>query len=91
MLTRILLLSLTASTLLTDYIKWPGLAQVYQYRCQRENNKTGEITYQTQYGISSLTVEVASAKDLLKLRREHWTIENKVVAYTRFALQAILC
>ena len=70
--------TLTASTLLTDYIKWPGLAQVYQYRCQRENNKTGEITYQTQYGISSLTVEVASAKDLLKLRREHWTIENKV-------------
>ena len=70
--------TLTASTLLTDYINWPGLAQVYQYRCQRENNKTGEITYQTQYGISSLTVEVASAKDLLKLRREHWTIENKV-------------
>ena len=70
--------TLTASTLLTDYIKWPGLAQVYQYRWQRENNKTGEITYQTQYGISSLTVEVASAKDLLKLRREHWTIENKV-------------
>lgn len=70
--------TLTASTLLTDYIKWPGLAQVYQYQSQRENTKTGEITYQTQYGITSLSPEIASAEDLLKLRREHWTIENKV-------------
>ena len=70
--------TLTASTLLTDYIDWPGLAQVYEYRSQRENIKTGEITYQTQYGITSLAPEVATAKDLLKLRRQHWTIENKV-------------
>ena len=70
--------TLTASTLLTDYIKWPGLAEVYQYQSQRDHIKTGEITYQTQYGITSLAPEVASAKDLLKLRREHWTIENKV-------------
>lgn len=70
--------TLTASTLLTDYINWPGLAQVYEYRSQRENRKTREVTYQTQYGITSLTPEVATAKDLLKLRREHWTIENKV-------------
>ena len=70
--------TLTVSTLLTDYINWPGLAQVYQYRSQRENTKTDEITYQTQYGITSLAPEVASAEDLLKLRRGHWTIENKV-------------
>ena len=70
--------TLTVSTLLTDYIKWPGLAQVYQYQSQRENTKTGEITHQKQYGISSLSPEAASAEDLLKLRREHWTIENKV-------------
>ena len=31
--------TLTASTLLTDYINWPGLAQVYQYRSQREHEK----------------------------------------------------
>ncbi len=70
--------TLTASTMLTDYINWPGLAQVYQYQSQREHTKTGEITYQTQYGITSLAPEVASAKDLLKLRRQHWTIENKI-------------
>ena len=70
--------TLTASTLLTDYIKWPGIAQVYQYQSQRENTKTAQISSQTQYGITSLSPEVASAEDLLKLRREHWTIENKV-------------
>ena len=70
--------TLTASTLLNDYIKWPGLAQVYQYQTQRVNTKTGETTYQTQYGITSLTPQVASAEALLKLRRTHWTIENKV-------------
>jgi predicted transposase YbfD/YdcC len=70
--------TLTASTLLTDYINWPGLAQVYQYQSQRENIKTGQTTFQTQYGITSLTPENASAEALLKLRREHWTIENKV-------------
>ncbi len=70
--------TLTASTLLTDYINWPGLAQVYQYQSKRENTKTGETTYQTQYGITSLTPQDASAKTLLKLRRQHWTIENKV-------------
>ena len=70
--------TLTASTLLADYINWPGLAKVYQYHTQREHTKTGEITTHTQYGITSPSPEAASAKDLLKLRREHWTIENKV-------------
>ena len=36
--------TLTASTLLTEYINWPGLAQVYQYRIQRKHIRTGEIT-----------------------------------------------
>ena len=71
--------TLTASTLLTDYIKWPGIAQVYQYQSQRENTKTAQISSQTQYGITSLSPEVASAEDLLKLRREHWTIETKSI------------
>ncbi len=56
------------------------------YKCQalvsilsrRVNTKTGEISSQTQYGITSLTPQKASAETLLKLRRGHWTIENKV-------------
>ena len=68
--------TLTASTALTDYMKWPGLAQVYQYRCERKHTRTGKITHQTQSGITSLSPTQASAERLLQLRRGHWTIEN---------------
>lgn len=68
----------TASTLLTKHIDWPGLSQVYRYETHKQNKKTGEIRCHTQYCITSLSPEVASAKDLLKLQRGHWTIENKV-------------
>ena len=70
--------TLRCSTLLTPDTDWPGLAQVYEYHIERHNTQTGEITQQTQYGITSLTPEKASAEDLLKIRRGHWTIENKL-------------
>ena len=70
--------TITASTLLTDYINWPGLAQVYRYQTHKENTQTGQTHRHTQYCITSLSPETASAKQLLKLQRGHWTIENKV-------------
>lgn len=70
--------TMTTSTALTDtdYVKWPGLAQVYQYRTERINTKTGKKTYMTQYGITSLISKYASAERILELRRGHWAIEN---------------
>ena len=70
--------TLTASTLLTEHTDWPGLQQVYQYTIHQKSKNTGQVKGYTQYGITSLTPEHASAADLLKLRREHWTIENKL-------------
>ena len=70
--------TLTASTLLNEYTDWPGLKQVYEYQIQRKHLATGDTTHQTLYGITSLAPETASAEDLLKLRRGHWTIENKL-------------
>ncbi len=70
--------TLTASTLLTEHTNWPGLQQVYQYTTHQKCKKTERVKCYTQYGITSLTPERASAADLLKLRREHWTIENKL-------------
>ena len=76
---RITTRTLTASTLLTEHTDWPGLQQVYQYTTQQKCKKTGQLKgVYVQYGITSLTPERASAADLLKLRREHWTIENKL-------------
>ena len=75
---RITTRTLTASTLLTEHTDWPGLQQVYQYITHKEQKNTGIVKCHVQYGITSLTPERASAADLLKLRREHWTIENKL-------------
>ena len=75
---RITTRTLTASTLLTEHINWPGLQQVFQYTTHQEHKKTGHVKCHGQYGITSLTPQRASAADLLKLRREHWTIENKL-------------
>ena len=69
--------TLTASTLLNEHTHWPGLQQVYQYTTHQKSQKTGQVKCHVQYGITSLTPQRASAADLLKLRREHWTIENK--------------
>ena len=68
--------TLTTSTSLTDYLTLPGLAQVYEYRCQRQHTRMGKTTHQTQYGITSLSPQQASGERLLKLRRGHWRIEN---------------
>ncbi|MCY4569827.1 MAG: transposase, partial [Candidatus Poribacteria bacterium] len=43
-----------------------------------QQKNTRQVKCHVQYGITSLTPERASAADLLKLRREHWTIENKL-------------
>ena len=75
---RITTRTLTASTLLNEHTDWPGLHQVYQYITRQQCKSTAEVKCHVQYGITSLTPERASAADLLKLRREHWTIENKL-------------
>jgi len=75
---RITTRTLTASTLLTEHTHWPGLQQVFQYTTHQKCKNTGQVKSHTQYGISSLIPQRAAAADLLKLRREHWTIENKI-------------
>ncbi len=75
---RITTRTLTASTLLTEHTDWPGLQQVYQYTTHAQQKNTGDVKCCVRYGITSLTPERASAADLLKLCREHWTIENKL-------------
>ena len=75
---RITTRTLTASTLLNEHTDWPGLQQVYQYTRQQKSKSTGQVKRHVQYGITSLMPQRASAADLLKLRREHWTIENKL-------------
>ena len=74
---RIEIRRLTVSTALNTYLQWPGIAQVFEYTYQRKQPSTGEVSSKAQYGITSLQSSVATAADLLALRRGHWAIENK--------------
>lgn len=67
--------TLTASTLLNDYLHWPAVAQVFQV--QRRTRVTGYGWREhTVYGVTSLPPAVADANRLLVLIRGHWGIEN---------------
>ena len=69
---------LTCSTMLNEYLDWPGLQQVFEYTTERKNIATGEVEIYKQYGnLTSLSPQRATAADLLKYKRGHWSIENK--------------
>ena len=67
---------LTTSSLLTAYLNWPGLQQVFKLERQTTYLKTGKLTHETFYGITSLSAQQASPARLLYLKRQHWCIEN---------------
>jgi predicted transposase YbfD/YdcC len=67
---------LTASSLLNDYLAWPGLAQVMSIEREAVDMVTGVVTRQKRYAITSLSPQRASARTLLRLQQQHWQIEN---------------
>jgi predicted transposase YbfD/YdcC len=70
--------TLESSTTLNTYLDWPGIGQVMRRTCRRINRKTGLISEEVTYGITSLTPQQADAKRLEAIWRGHWTIENRV-------------
>lgn len=70
--------SLESSTALNAYLDWPGVAQVLRRTCRRLVLKTGEVSRETTYAITSLSRAQALPQQLEALWRGHWTIENSV-------------
>ncbi len=69
---------LHASTELTGYSEWPGLAQVLCMERQVTDRHTGEQHHERAYAVTSLPPARATAAQLLTLWREHWHIENEL-------------
>lgn len=65
-----------ATTILNDYLDWPGVGQVFVL--WRERTVGGTTTVEEVFGITSLSPEEASASDLLGWIRRHWSIENQL-------------
>lgn len=67
---------LVASTDLSAYLDWPGVAQVFRLR--RTWCEHGQRKEAVRYGITSLSPQVGSPERLLALKRGHWAIENSL-------------
>ena len=67
--------SIWVSSKLNDYVRFPGVGQVFAVRRETVEVKSGKRRQEIAYGVTSLTCEAASPKRLLALNRGHWTIE----------------
>lgn len=70
--------TLIATTALNDYLQWPGVQQVLCRHCRCIHVRTGQVTTETSYGLTSLPFELADAAQLERIWRGHWTIENRL-------------
>jgi predicted transposase YbfD/YdcC len=56
-------------------LDFPGACQAIKITRWRKDTATGRITRETAYAVTSLTSAHATAQDLARLVREHWSIE----------------
>jgi len=70
--------TLTGSSMLKDYLKWPYCEQVFRLERRFERISDSKIMHEVSYGLTSLTRQEADADRLLAIVRAHWSIENKL-------------
>ena len=68
--------TLTASSLLDEYLGWPGLGQVVEIEREVIESASQRRRHEIVYGITSLNRAEADAARLLSISRAHWGIEN---------------
>jgi predicted transposase YbfD/YdcC len=76
---RLEIRTIHTSEMLQEYADWPGLAQVYRLERQFFWLRQGQVyktSCQVEYGITSLSRQMASPIKVLQLRRQHWLIET---------------
>ena len=68
--------TLTVSSQLNDFLNWPYLQQVFRLERHFVSTLTGEIQEQVVFGLTSLSREEITPRNLLKKIRAYWGIEN---------------
>ena len=66
-------------TLMVDkqaFLDWPGLYQVFKLERFVQRLKTGHVSSEVAFGITSCSPEKASAEHILQWTRQYWGIEN---------------
>jgi predicted transposase YbfD/YdcC len=65
----------TLKTAHVNHLAFPGARQAIKITRWRQDTSTGKTSRQTVYAVTSLTSAHATAQDLARLVREHWSIE----------------
>jgi predicted transposase YbfD/YdcC len=69
--------SISVTDALNGYLDFPSLAQAFLIERQVLKKKTGQLTRELAYGITSRPACEASPQRLLEINRGHWVIENR--------------
>jgi predicted transposase YbfD/YdcC len=64
------------TVLLNDYLDFPHVAQAFAIERESIDKKTGKLSRELAYGITSRAPTQADAQRLLELNRGHWAIES---------------
>ena len=64
------------TTELNSYLHFPHVQQAFLIERESINKKSGQISYDIAYGITSRKPEEANPQHLLAINRGHWSIEN---------------
>jgi predicted transposase YbfD/YdcC len=68
--------SIWATTELNDYLDFPNVGQVFAIERQSTEKKSGKVSIEIVYGITSHTPQSADAERLLAFNRAHWGVES---------------
>lgn len=69
--------SIWCSKALNEYIDFPHVGQVFVIERHVVHKKSGDASCEVAYGVTSRTMEQATPQRILKVNRDHWTIENR--------------
>lgn len=64
------------TTELNGYLNFPHVGQAYAIEREFIKKRTGKVSHEIVYGITSRQSSEADAERILKINRGHWTIEN---------------
>jgi len=64
------------TTALNGYLDFPHVGQAFMVERITINKKTGKQSHEIVYGITSKSPHLASAEQVLRDNRDHWSIEN---------------
>ena len=73
---RIEIRKIWTTTGLNHYLNFPHVQQAFVIERQSVEKKSGQISHDIAYAITSRTPQEADAQKLLDINRGHWSIEN---------------